>query len=102
MQGKFSNFTTKNIEDLVKQNQQNINQFKQNNQQMVNNLEGMMQRYAGMNQQELFGEFYKLAQQKRQDGTLTDEYINNLKTTIFPFLTPEQQQTFHQLFQSLR
>ena len=42
-------------------------------------------------------EFIKLSSEKIKNGTFNKENINNIKNTIFPYLTEEQKKSFYSI-----
>lgn len=102
MSNKFSDYTNKNLDEFVEQNKQKLDSFKQNYAQQTNDINTMINRYSQMNQNEIFNEFLKVADEKKRNGTLTLEYINNIRSALFPYLTEEQKQTFNNLVNYIR
>lgn len=102
MSRKFSDFTNSNLEEFRKQNESAVNSFKNQNQQDYNMFNEAISKYSQMSQTELFNEFLKVAHEKKRNGTLTFAYIDNIRQTIFPLISPEQQKIFNDLVNEIR
>ena len=102
MSNKFGDYTNRNLNSFADRNKHILDDFKQNNSQQYNELNEIINKYSNMSQNQIFNEFIKVAEQKKQDGTLTLEYINNIRNTLFPYLTDEQKNIFNNLVNYLR
>ncbi|MBP5651406.1 MAG: hypothetical protein J6X00_01910 [Clostridia bacterium] len=60
-------------------------------------LEKLISKYSKKSQSELMNEFIKLSSEKIKNGTFNKENINNIKNTIFPYLTEEQKKSFYSI-----
>ncbi len=99
---RFSDFTNKNLNDFVEKNKSKLEDLKTTNNQEVNELNNIINRYSSMSKDEIFNEFVKVVQQKKRDGALDLQYFNNVKASLFPFLSEEQKVMFNNLMNYLR
>lgn len=60
-------------------------------------LEKLISKYGTKSQSELMNEFIKLSSEKIKNGTLNKNSIDNIKKTIFPYLTEEQKKSFYSI-----
>lgn len=102
MSNKFSDFTNKQFEDLVQSNKAALDGFAQQNSDQYNSINNLIGKYSSMSNNQLFSEFMRVAQQMKAEGTLNLAYIENIKQTIFPYLSAEQQQMFYEFMNYLR
>ncbi len=102
MSRKFSDFTNSNLKEFEQKNATAVENFKNQNQQDYEMLSSAINKYSNMNQSQLFNEFLKVANEKKRDGTLTFAYIDNIRKTIFPLISPEQQKIFNDLVDEIR
>lgn len=86
-----------NFSDYIKSNDsKNVNDNKVNKQSenvdSKENLEKLIDKYSKLNPNDLFGEFIKLTYEKKKKGELKKSEIENIKTTIMPYLNQEQKE----------
>lgn len=65
-------------------------------------LEDMIENYSHLSQDELMNEFLKLTMEKKKKGALTDSELNNIKSTILPFLNEEQKSNLEKVLNLVR
>jgi len=92
MPNKFSDYVNKD------------NNYKYTNTQNINTdqLQSVIDTYAGKSSNELMQEFIRLSNIKKANGTLNAQNIENIKNTIFPYLTEEQKQTFYKIMEGIK
>lgn len=83
--------------DFTRQNENILNE----NQEKVNQYEDIINRYKGMNNNELMQNLFAEASKLKQQGSLTNESLSNLKSTLAPFLNEEQKEMLKNLVDSL-
>lgn len=76
---KFSDFAKTNLEQ--KNNYVNSKQ----------KVEDYMCKYSNLSQEELMKEFLKVSNEKKRNGGFSASEINNIKSTLAPFLNDEQK-----------
>lgn len=112
----------KSYNNLVKKRRENILDFKDFCEQNINleeekrffkqgshekeNLERQakekISEYANLSQQELMAELIKQTNQKKQDGSLSQEKIEQMYQAIYNILPPENRQNLDNIFNKLR
>lgn len=63
------------------------------------NYEEMINKYSSYSKNDLMSEFIKITLDKKKKGELTSGELNNLKTTILPFLNSEQKENLDKILQ---
>ena len=54
-------------------------------------IEDQIKKYEKLSQSELMQEFIKESKKQKRNGNLDSEKINNIKNTLTPFLSSDQQ-----------
>ena len=95
-----------NFSDFIKneKHSDNINNTKTNDEKQVNkdDLEDMINSYSKLGQDELLNEFMKLTLEKKKKGVLDEKELNNIKSTIEPFLNEEQKSILDKILNMVR
>ncbi len=65
--------------------------IKEDNPETVNNVEEQLKKYENLSQAELMQEFIKESKKQKQNGNLDRDKIENIKSTLLPFLNSNQQ-----------
>ena len=70
-----------------------IKKENKNNEKSSNNeeLETLINKYSKFSNSELMSEFMRMTYEKKMRGDLTTQELNNIKSTIVPFLNEEQK-----------
>ena len=92
----FKSFSKEN-NNFSKQNENILNE----NQEKVNQYEDIINKYKGMSNNELMQNLFSEASKLKQQGSLTGESLNNLKSTLSPFLNSEQNEMLKNLVDAL-
>ena len=66
--------------------------IKEDNPETVNNVEEQLKKYENLSQAELMQEFIKESKKQKQNGNLDRDKMENIKSTLLPFLNSNQQQ----------
>ena len=61
----------------------------------------LISKYKDMDQNSLMQNLFEEASKLKREGKLNAEYLNNLKTTISPFLNNEQKQMLNSLLEAI-
>ena len=61
----------------------------------------LINKYKNMDQNSLMQNLFEEASKLKREGKLNAEYLNNLKTTISPFLNNEQKQMLNSLLEAI-
>ncbi|HBP43581.1 MAG TPA: hypothetical protein DD621_02740 [Clostridiales bacterium] len=80
---KFSEFKP----DMEKQ----YERIKEENPEETKDIEDQIKKYEKLSQSELMQEFIKESKKQKRNGNLDSEKINNIKNTLTPFLSSDQQ-----------
>ena len=77
---------------------------KLNNEQKVQfeKLKGMAKQYEGKSDNEILKDLSQAVDKGKKDGTLTDEKINSIASTIAPMLNAEQRNKLNKLMQTIK
>ena len=65
--------------------------IKEDNPETVNNVEEQLKKYENLSQAELMQEFIKESKKQKQNGSLDRDKMENIKSTLLPFLNSNQQ-----------
>ena len=65
--------------------------IKEDNPETVNNVEEQIKKYENLSQAELMQEFIKESKKQKQNGNLDRDKMENIKSTLLPFLNSNQQ-----------
>lgn len=96
---KFSDYRKNNFDNI---NKKEIEEQLHKSNIDKEQVEKMMNSYSSYSQEELLEEFFKLSEQKKKDGSLSDSDINNIKNTLTPYLSEEQQQNLNKIINLVR
>mgnify|MGYP001008414911 CR=1 FL=1 len=96
---KFSDYKKNNLNNTEKKTTEE--QIHKNNIDS-DKIEKMMNSYSSYSQEELLDEFFKLSEKKKKDGTLNDNEISNIKNTLSPYLSAEQQKNLDKIINLIR
>ena len=80
---KFSEFKP----DMEKQ----YERIKEENPEETKDIEDQIKKYEKLSQSELMQEFIKESKKQKRNGNLDSEKNNNIKNTLTPFLSSDQQ-----------
>lgn len=75
--------------------------FSNNEQQKVNEYQDIISKYKDMNSTELMSNLFSEATKLKQQGKLDANTLNNLKSTLTPFLNNEQQGMLNSLINAI-
>ncbi len=87
-------FSEINLENCSEEEVEKIAKEKNIN---IDNIKDSINKYSGLNYDELLNEFIKLNKQKKINGETNYEEIENLKNNLYPMLNDEQKQKFNEL-----
>ena len=65
-------------------------------------LQDMINKYSSLSEDKLLGEFIRLTLEKKSRGELKDKDLENMKSTIEPFLDIEQKNKLNQIIDMVR
>lgn len=65
--------------------------IKEDNPETVNNVEEQLKKYENLSQAELMQEFIKESKKQKQNGNLDRDKMENIKSTLLPFLNGNQK-----------
>lgn len=68
----------------------------------VNNLQETLSKYQNLSQEELMSELFKEANKLKQNGTLNENNLNILQSTLSPMLNKEQNQQLKNILNKIK
>ena len=71
------------------------------NKEQVNEYEQIINKYKNMNQNDLLSNLFCEASKLKKEGKLDNTSLNNLKSTLSPFLNNEQTQMLNNLINAI-
>ena len=80
------------------------NRNKQSSEQEANKeeLRKAAERYSGKSDEELLGEIVNAAKKERQDGSFSDEKINDFVNAVSPMLNAEQRERLNKAIKLIK
>ena len=70
--------------------------------QQLEKLKDMAKKYEGKSENDILNDLSQAVKKGKQDGTLTDDKINSIASTIAPMLNKEQQNKLNMLMKTLK
>ena len=70
-------------------------------QKATQTAEELIEHYKGFSQEELIRELLSAAEKEKQNGTLSREKLENIKSTILPYLNQNQIEFLEKLIERL-
>ena len=91
----------------LRSNSNNTNNISENNlnneqKQQLNKLKGMAKQYEGKSDAEILKDLSKAVEKGKKDGSLTDEKIESIASTIAPMLNREQKAKLQKLMGAIK
>lgn len=88
-----------NFSDFLNQNKDNtsIDVKRKSGPVDEKNLEQKIEEYSKFSKDELMSEFIKMTIQKKKQGELSSKDLENIKSTILPYLNGEQKENMENL-----
>lgn len=82
----------------------NTNEDNLNNEQkkQLDKLKGMAKQYEGKTDAEILTDLSKAVEKGKKDGSLTNEKIDSIASTIAPMLNNEQRNKLNKLMQTIK
>ena len=68
----------------------------------VNNLQETLSKYRNLSQDQLMNELFKEAGKLKQNGSLNENSLNMLKSTLSPMLSNEQNQQLNDILNKIK
>lgn len=65
-------------------------------------IEEVYNKYSKLNNDALMNEFIKVSLERKKRGELSDSYFENIKNTLFPYLTEEQKIYYNNLVDKIK
>ena len=72
-----------------------------NNQEQTKQYEDIINKYKNMNQNDLMNNLFTEANKLKKEGKLDSDSLNNLKSTLSPFLNSQQQEMLNNLVNAI-
>ena len=80
----------------------NINNLNSEQKQQFDKLKGMAKQYEGKSDAEILKDLSKAVEKGKKDGSLTNEKIDSIASTIAPMLNREQKAKLQRLMGSIK
>lgn len=65
-------------------------------------IEEVYNKYSKLDNDSLMNEFIKVSLERKKRGELSDSYFENIKNTLFPYLTEEQKTYYNNLVDKIK
>lgn len=89
-----------NLEDFLNSKKQTNDTT--NNESNYHEIKNDYEKYKDMSQQDLMSELIKQATRMKQNGTLTEDNLETLKSTLAPMLSPQQQEMLKNIIEKIK
>ena len=80
---------------------QNQEKIIEENKEKANDYQDILNKYKNMDSNELMSNLFSEASKLKNEGKLDSESLNNLKSTLAPFLNSDQQNMLNNLVNAL-
>ena len=90
---------TNNLNNTSKINENSLNNEQK---QQFNKLKGMAKQYEGKSDAEILKDLSKAVEKGKKDGSLTNEKIDSIASTIAPMLNKEQKAKLQRLMSTIK
>ena len=87
----------RDFKSFAKDNENILN----SNKDKTSEYEDILNKYKDMNQSDLMSNLFNEATKLKQQGKLDSNTLQNLKSTLAPFLNPEQKNMLNSLVQAI-
>ena len=91
----------RDFKSFAKENQKQSEKIFNENQEKVDAYQDILNKYKNMNQSDLMSNLFSEASKLKKEGKLDSETLNNLKSTLSPFLNSEQQEMLNNLVNAI-
>ena len=76
--------------------------IKESNPEDVKKIENIAKKYQGRSEQDIMSEIFKLAQQEKAKGNLSNSKINRFANALMPMLNAEQREKLESLLGKIK
>ena len=91
----------RDFKSFAKENKKEAEKIISENQEKANEYQDIINKYKNMNQNDLISNLFSEATKLKQQGKLDSATLNNLKSTLSPFLNSEQQEMLNNLVNAI-
>ena len=91
----------RDFKSFAKENQQSAEKILNNNQTKANEYQDILNKYKNMDQNALMSNLFSEASKLKKEGKLDSASLNNLSSTLSPFLNSEQQDMLNNLVKAI-
>ncbi len=91
----------RDFKSFAKEHKQETEKIINENQEKANEFQDILNKYKNMNQSDLMSNLFSEASKLKSEGKLNAETLNNLKSTLAPFLNSEQQEMLKNLVNAI-
>ncbi len=91
----------RDFRSFSKETQQKAEKILNDNQQKVDEYQDILNKYKNMDQNDLMTNLFSEASKLKKEGKLDAGTLNNLKSTLSPFLNSNQQEMLNNLVNAI-
>lgn len=91
----------RDFRSFAKENQQKAEKILNDNKEDASKYEDIINKYKNMNQNDLMSNLFFEASKLKKEGKLDAGTLNNLKSTLSPFLNSDQQEMLNNLVNAI-
>lgn len=91
----------RDFKSFAKENQKETEKIINENQEKANEYQDILNKYKNMNQSDLMSNLFSEASKLKKEGKLDSNTLNNLKSTLSPFLNSDQQEMLNNLVKAI-
>ena len=91
----------RDFRSFSKESRNNQQNFSSKDQEKVNEYENIINKYKNMDQSDLMSNLFHEASKLKKEGKLNAETLQNLKSTLSPFLNSQQQEMLNNLVNAI-
>lgn len=91
----------RDFKSFAQENKKEAEKIISENQEKANEYQDIINKYKNMNQNDLMSNLFSEATKLKQQGKLDSSTLNNLKSTLSPFLNSEQQEMLNNLVNAI-
>lgn len=91
----------RDFRSFAKENHKESEKIINENQEKASEYQDILNKYKNMNQNDLMANLFSEASKLKSEGKLDTSTLNNLKSTLSPFLNSEQQEMLNNLVNAI-
>ena len=91
----------RDFRSFAKENKQDAEKILNDNKEQASKYEEILNKYKNMDQNDLMANLFSEATKLKKEGKLDANSLNNLKSTLSPFLNSDQQEMLNNLINAI-